>query len=383
MISKFAAAFIASAACATVAVSGAASAQSVAEFYKGKTLVLYSGHSAAGAYSAYARLLELHIGKHIPGNPTTVMKIMEGGTGLTLANWLYNIGPKDGLAFGIFHERMGLEPVVAPRGTQFDGRKFTWIGSMAKQTSVCFTWHGSKVKSVADAKAMSIPVGASAAAASDSVMPRMMNAMLGTKFQIIRGYGGSDIMLAIERGEVEGRCGFGWASMKTTRPDWYKDGKINLIAQFSFKPHPDLPNVPVMMDLVDKLEDKQALELIFATQEMGRPFAAPPACRPTAPPPCATPSRRRPRTRLCSPMPRSKTSRSRRSAARRSPICWCGSMTRPRRWSSGSKPSAPAAPARRMSARRNSRQPPSHLSAYRGRPGDSGPAVFLCRAPRP
>ncbi len=275
MFSKYTTALIASAAFAAAA-SGAANAQSVAEFYKGKTLSLYSGHSAAGAYSAYARLLELHIGKHIPGNPTTVLRIMEGGTGLTLANWLYNVGPKDGLAFGIFHERMGLEPVVAPRGTQFDGRKFTWIGSMAKQTSICFTWHESKVKTLADAKAMGIPVGASAAAASDSVMPRMMNAMLGTKFQIIRGYGGSDVMLAIERGEIEGRCGFGWASMKTTRPDWYKDGKINLIAQFSFKPHPELPNVPVMMDLVDKPEDKQALELIFATQEMGRPFAAPP-----------------------------------------------------------------------------------------------------------
>ncbi|MFN4282981.1 MAG: hypothetical protein ACK4NA_10115 [Alphaproteobacteria bacterium] len=279
MTSHFATAIIASAACLAIAGSVAsqgAQAQSVAEFYKGKTLSLYSGHSAAGAYSAYARLLEMHISKHIPGNPTTVLRIMEGGTGLTLANWLYNVGPKDGLAFGIFHERMGLEPVVAPRGTQFDGRKFTWIGSMAKQTSVCFTWQDSKVKSVADAKTISIPVGASAAAASDSVMPRMMNAMLGTKFQIIRGYSGSDIMLAIERGEVEGRCGFGWASMKTTRPDWYKDGKINLIAQFSFKPHPELPNVPVMMDLVDKPEDKQALELIFATQEMGRPFAAPP-----------------------------------------------------------------------------------------------------------
>ena len=258
-------------------IGGEARAQSVADFYKGKTLTIYSGHSAAGAYSAYARLLEMHVGKYIPGNPTTVMKIMEGGTGLTLANFLYNVAPKDGLAFGIFHERMGLEPLVAPRGTQFDGRKFTWIGSMATQTSVCFTWHESKVKSVADAKAMSIPVGASAAAASDSVMPRMMNAMLGTKFQIIRGYGGSDIMLAIERGEVEGRCGFGWASLKTTRPDWITDKKLNMLAQFSFKAHPELPNVPLMMDLVQKPEDKRALELVFATQEMGRPFAAPPA----------------------------------------------------------------------------------------------------------
>lgn len=258
------------------AVAGAASAQPAGDYYKGKTLTILSGHSAAGAYSAYARLMERHIGKHIPGNPTTVLKFMEGATGLTLANWLFNAAPKDGLAIGIFHERIGLEPLVSPRGANFDGRKFNWIGSAAKQTSVCFTRPDSKVKTVADARELAIPVGASAAAASDSVMPRMMNAMLGTKFQIIRGYGGADILLAIERGEVEGRCGFGWASLKTTRPDWAKERKINLLAQFSYKPHPDLKDVPLMMDLVQNKEDKRALQLIFATQEMGRPFAAPP-----------------------------------------------------------------------------------------------------------
>lgn len=267
---------IALASVALVAVCGSVRAQSVADFYKGKTVVIYSGHSAAGAYSAYARLLEQHIGRHIPGNPSTIFKVMEGATGLTLANWLYNVAPKDGLAFGIFHERMGLEPVVAPQGTQFDGRKFTWIGSAAKQTSVCFTWHESKVRTVEDAKKMSIPVGSDAAAASDSVMPRMMNAMLGTKFQVIRGYSGSEIPLAMERGEVEGRCGFGWASLKTTRPHWITEKKVHMLAQFSFKPHPELPDVPVMMDLVQNPDDKRALELVFATQEMGRPFAAPP-----------------------------------------------------------------------------------------------------------
>ena len=257
-------------------VAGGASAQPADQFYKGKTLTILSGHSAGGAYSAYARLLERHMGRHIPGNPTTVLKFMEGATGLTLANWLYNVGPKDGLSFGIFHERIGLEPLVSPQGANFDGRKFTWIGSAAKQTSVCFTRPESKVKSVADARNLAIPVGASAAAGSDSVMPRMMNAMLGTKFQIILGYGGNDISLAVERGEVEGRCGFGWASLKTTRPDWAEQRKINLIAQFSYKPHPELKDVPLMMDLVTKEDDKRALQLIFATQEMGRPFAAPP-----------------------------------------------------------------------------------------------------------
>ncbi len=263
-----------------VALATGAGAQPADQFYKGKTLVIYSGLSAGGAYSAYARLLERHIGKHIPGNPVTVMKVMEGANGLTLANWLYNVAPKDGLSIGIFHERIGLEPVVAPQGTMFDGRKFDWIGSAAKQTSVCFTREQSQVKTLADAQRIAIPVGASAAAGSDSVMPRMMNTMLGTKFQIIQGYGGADILLAIERGEVEGRCGFGWASLKTTRPDWAEQRKINLIAQFSYKPHPDLKDVPLMMDMVSKPEDKRALQLIFATQEMGRPFTAPPGTPP-------------------------------------------------------------------------------------------------------
>jgi tripartite-type tricarboxylate transporter receptor subunit TctC len=263
-----------------VAFGSVASAQPADQFYKGKTLVIYSGLSAGGAYSAYARLLERHIGKHIPGNPTTVVKVMEGANGLTLANWLYNVAPKDGLSMGIFHERIGLEPVVSPQGTLFDGRKFDWIGSAAKQTSVCFTRAESPIKTVADAQRVSIPVGASAAAGSDSVMPRMMNTMLGTKFQVIQGYGGADILLAMERGEVEGRCGFGWASLKTTRPDWVEQRKINLLAQFSYKPHPDLKDVPLMMDLVTKAEDKRALQLVFATQEMGRPFTAPPGTPP-------------------------------------------------------------------------------------------------------
>lgn len=262
------------------ALTAGAGAQPADQFYKGKTLVIYSGLSAGGAYSAYARMLERHIGKHIPGNPVTVMKVMEGANGLTLANWLYNVAPKDGLSIGIFHERIGLEPVVSPQGTMFDGRKFDWIGSAAKQTSVCFTRAESQVKTLADAQRIAIPVGASAAAGSDSVMPRIMNTMLGTKFQIIQGYGGADILLAIERGEVEGRCGFGWASLKTTRPDWAEQRKINLIAQFSYKPHPDLKDVPLMMDLVTKAEDKRALQLIFATQEMGRPFTAPPGTPP-------------------------------------------------------------------------------------------------------
>lgn len=256
--------------------AGAASAQSVEEFYKGKTLSIYSGHSAGGAYSAYARLLERHIGKHIPGNPTTVVKIMEGASGRTLANWLYNAGPRDGLHFGIFHERMGLEPIIAPEGIKFDGRKFTWIGSMDRQTFVCFTWGAKGIKSVDDLRKQEVIVGGTGTDGPSSVMPRMMNAMLGTRFKVVTGYAGADELLAVERGEADGRCGFGWDSIKVTRPEWIRDKKIDVLVQFALHRMPELPDVPTMMELVTKPEDKRVLELVFATGEMGRPFAGPP-----------------------------------------------------------------------------------------------------------
>ena len=256
--------------------AGVASAQSVEGFYKGKTLNIYSGHSAGGAYSAYARLLERHMAKYIPGHPTTVFKVMEGASGRTLATWLFNAAPKDGLHFGIFHERMGLEHVIAPDVVKFDGRKFTWVGSMDRNTFVCFTWGAKGIKSVDDLKKQEVIVGGTGTDGPSSVFPRMMNAMLGTKFKIITGYAGADELLAVERGEADGRCGFGWDSIKTTRPEWIRDKKIDVLVQFSLHRMSELPDVPTMMELVTKPEDKRVLELVFATGEMGRPFAAPP-----------------------------------------------------------------------------------------------------------
>ncbi|HEU0071149.1 MAG TPA: hypothetical protein VFS04_07635 [Alphaproteobacteria bacterium] len=253
-----------------------ATAQDVAAFYKGKTISIYSGHSAGGAYSAYARLLERHMGKYIPGNPSSVVRLMEGASGRTLANWMYNVGPKDGTAFGIFHERLGLEPIIDSEGLQYDGRKFTWLGSMDKQTFVCVAWHATGLKTVDDLRKREVVVGGTGTDGPSSVFPRMMNAMLGTKFKVISGYAGADELLAVERGEVDGRCGFGWDSIKATRPNWIRDKQINVITQFSLKRMAELPDTPTMMELVDKPEDKRVLELVFATGEMGRPFAAPP-----------------------------------------------------------------------------------------------------------
>lgn len=252
-----------------------AKADPVADFYKGKVINVYSGHSKGGAYSAYARLVGRHIGKHIPGNPTAVFRLKPGATGLVLAHWLHDAAPKDGLHIGTFHERISVEPMIAPQGIKFDGRDFTWLVALAKNASVCFTWGATGIKTLKDLQSKEIVAGASGSTATDAVMARLMNKTLGTKFRIISGYRGADILLALERGEVQARCGFGYPSLKTTRPDWLTQRKINIIAQLSSTPHPEIPDVPMLKDMV-KPEDRAAVILAGATDAMARPYAAPP-----------------------------------------------------------------------------------------------------------
>ena len=221
--------------------------------------------------------LKDYMPKYIPGHPTIIVGNRTGGSGRVLANWMYNVGPRDGSMFGLVHERMGLEPHVYPKGTKFDGREMTWIGSMAKQKSVCFTWHTSKVKTFEDAQKMTAIVGTNSASSTGSVMPRMLNAMAGTKFKIIRGYDPQEIFLAMERGELDGLCGYGWSSLKTARPDFIEKKQVNMLLQFSDRSHAELEGkVPVMMDYITNPQDRAMLKIVFGTQEMGRPFVGPP-----------------------------------------------------------------------------------------------------------
>jgi hypothetical protein len=248
-------------------------------FYKGKIINVYSGQDAGGTYTAYAHLLERSMGKYIPGNPKLIVKLMTGASGLTLANWLYNVAPQDGLSFGIFQGRIGLEPIIDSNGPKFDGRKFTWIGSMSTQTYSCFTWFQSGLKTLDDLKSKESIFAAGATDGAGSVIPRMMNAMLGTKIKVVLGYAGETPMLAMQRGEADGRC-YGWDGMKALKPDWIADRKIYTPIQTGLSRHPDLPDVPFMMDLVNNPEDHKVLELVFAPDEMGRPFASTPNVAP-------------------------------------------------------------------------------------------------------
>jgi tripartite-type tricarboxylate transporter receptor subunit TctC len=252
-------------------------AQSPAEFYKGKNVDLMIGYSVGGGYDVYARIVARHMGKHIPGNPTIVPKNMEGAGSLRLVNWLYNVAPKDGSVFATIGRGTAFNPILGIPGAQFEGPKFTWIGSANDEVSVCAAWHTSGVIKVDDLMAKEIAVGGTGASDDTVQFPKVLNGVLGTKLKIVSGYpGGNDAVLAMERGEVHGRCGWSWSSVMATHKNWYDEKKINILLQLALEKHPDLPNVPLVTDLAKTDEQRRILRLIFARQVMGRPFVAPP-----------------------------------------------------------------------------------------------------------
>ncbi len=254
-----------------------ARAQTPAEFYKGRNVDLYIGYSVGGAYDLYARVLARHLGKHIPGNPAIVPKNMEGAGSLRLANWLFNVAPKDGTAIGTIGRGTAFDPILGSKAAQFDGTRYTWIGSANNEVSICVSWKTSGITRFEDFLTKELVIGGTGAAADTDQFPRILNGVLGTRFKIVAGYpGGNDITLAMERGEVSGRCGWSWSSVMATHRRWIDDKSINILVQLSLNKHPDLPHVPLIVDLGRSDEQQQIFKLIFARQVIGRPFLGPP-----------------------------------------------------------------------------------------------------------
>ena len=266
------------AAAAAGVVATLAHAQSPADFYKGKNVDLYIGYSVGGGYDLYARVLARHIGQHIPGNPTVVVKNMEGAGSLRLANWLYRVAPKDGSVFGIIGRGTGFDPLLGQTAAQFDGTKFTWIGSGNHEVSVCVAYGDrAGITKFADLKTKEMTVGGTGASADTDQFPKVVNGVLGTKMKVVSGYpGGNDVVLAMERGEVKGRCGWSWSSVLSTHKRWVEDGSMKVLVQLSLRRHPELPDVPLVMDFAKTEDQQQMFKLIFARQVMGRPYLAPP-----------------------------------------------------------------------------------------------------------
>ena len=202
---------------------------------------------------------------------------MPGAGSMITANYLYNRAPKDGTVFGMFAGGMALTPLLGETKALFDSRKWTWIGSMNEETSLCLSWANSGVKSIDQVFEREFMIGTSSSTGTAVDFPTSSNGLLGTKFKLISGYSGSNgVMLALERGEVHGMCGMPLATLRTARPEWLEKKQINIILQEATRRHPELPDVPTVADLAKDAETKQAVELIFGWQIMGRPLAAPP-----------------------------------------------------------------------------------------------------------
>ena len=265
------------AAAIAISLGASAGAQAPEAFFKGRQITFLIGAGAGGGYDAYYRTFARHVVHHIPGEPTIVPKNMPAASGLAAANTLYTAAERDGATIGAFPNNIPMDPLFGNPGARYDPRKLNWLGSIGKLENICATWITSTVKTIAQAREREVVVAAAAATSNSAIMPKVLNALLGTRFKPIMGYDpGSGMTLALESGETEGVCGLSWSTIKAARPHWIKDNKLNVIVQLGLAKLPELPDVPAALDLVTDPVKKQVLGLILVRQELGRPVAAPP-----------------------------------------------------------------------------------------------------------
>jgi tripartite-type tricarboxylate transporter receptor subunit TctC len=255
----------------------AAAQQSVADFYKGKTLRIIVGVGVGSGYDLNARLLGRYLPAHIPGNPTVIVQNQPGAGSLAMTNALYNNGPFDGTVIGASFNGMPTTPLLEPAGARFDANKLNWLGSTNRETQITYVWHTAPVQTLADLYTKELIVGAQAPGSTQYDFPILLNHLFGTKFKIVTGYESTPkIHLAMESGEVQGNGATNWSTVKALNSNWLAEKKIRIIVQWGLKKNPELPDVPLVLDLAKTPSDHQALELALARLEFGRPFFLPP-----------------------------------------------------------------------------------------------------------
>ncbi|MDP2355346.1 MAG: tripartite tricarboxylate transporter substrate-binding protein [Beijerinckiaceae bacterium] len=262
-----------------ICVSGLAQAQEAPPaFFKGKTLDMIVSSGVGGGQDANARLIARHWARHIPGAATMVVKNMPGAGHLRAANFLANQAPKDGTVLSALVPSFVLSQVLqTSKGIQFDAAQFGWLGASAANNSTFYVWSTSPVQTMADAARYETPMGATGAGSYTMIYPAIMNAIVGTKFKIVAGYKSTaEVNLALERGEVQGRAGNNFNSLKMENGDWLRDGKIRLLAQVGLDRDPEYPDLPLMMEFGKTAEDRSLLQLFSADIALGRPFLTTP-----------------------------------------------------------------------------------------------------------
>jgi tripartite-type tricarboxylate transporter receptor subunit TctC len=253
-----------------------AHADPVADFYKDRSVTLITGYSPGGGFDLYARVIANHLGKHIPGQPRIIVQNMPGAGSLRAANQLYNVSPKDGSVIALARAPV-LEPLVGASGAAFDATKFTWLGSGSSDLTVCGLLGNPQVNTMADAARTEFTLGGLGPGSDEDMYVKILKKLFGLKIRLVTGYpGGAEMILAVERGELDGRCGWAYSSIKISKPEWIAQKKIKLLNVLALERSPELPDVPAIMEFATAERHKQILRFVLNAQVLGRPFAAPP-----------------------------------------------------------------------------------------------------------
>ena len=280
---KFRGAKVAAAALAVLVGLTVAGAAQADDYFKGRTIRLVVGTPPGGGYDTYGRLVARYLGEFIPGKPAVIVSNLPGASGVKAAYYLYAIAPKDGTVIATFNKSIPFYQALGLAGAGFKTQDMSWIGSVCQTADVVAVWHTTGVKTIADAKARAVVMGADSGGGTMSGYPALLNAVLGTKFKIVTGYaGGNAVNHAIEQGEVEGRGSSPWSSWKATTPAWVSNGWIRPLVQIGLKREADLPDVPLLVDLAENQEQARMFRFVSAPVSIERPFAGPPGMAPEA-----------------------------------------------------------------------------------------------------
>jgi tripartite-type tricarboxylate transporter receptor subunit TctC len=263
-------------------IAAARAADPIADFYSGKSVQLVIGYAPGGGYDIYARALARHMARHIPGNPSIVVQNMPGAGSIKAANYLYNIAPKDGTAFGGFSRGAFLDPLLGRGdGVQYVAARYGWLGSISNEVGVCAFRADSGIATWQDMQSKPYVIGSTGAGADSDVFPTVLRKMFGLPMKVVTGYhSAADVVLAITRKEVDGRCGWSWSSMMAWNRDLYRSKAINVALQLASQKLPELPDTPSILEVAREGDQQAALKLIVSRQMMARPYVAPPGLPP-------------------------------------------------------------------------------------------------------
>ncbi len=251
--------------------------ETVAEFYRGKTLNIVVGHEAGTGYDFFGRTLARHLARHLPGNPAIVPQNMPGAGGTRAANWLYNVATKDGTVVSILAPETALKPIFGDPAAHYEPAKFTWIGNMDESIATCTVSAQSGIRSVDQLRTREAVFGATGSAAPTSKFAYALVNFVGAKIRVVQGYKGSnDLRIALNRGEIEGACGASHSTLKTQWKDDIDSGRIRVLVQFGLNKLADLGDAAHIYDYAKSNEDREVFDVAFGPHVLGRPVIAPP-----------------------------------------------------------------------------------------------------------